>query len=134
MKTLPEIILPYDRKYTDEHVWAKTDGIEIIVGISDFAQDQLGEIVYVDLPTAGDHFAAEDGFGTVESIKSVNTLYMPVSGTVTAVNQNLETNPTLINTDCYDQAWMIRIKPDSDTTLDSLLAAEEYLTILKQKI
>jgi len=130
MKTLPEIILPDDRKYTDEHVWAKVAGAEIVAGISDFAQDQLGEIVYVDLPNVGDHFVAKDGFGTVESIKSVNTLHMPVSGVVTAINKDLDANPTLINADCYDLAWMIRIKPDSATALGSLLSAEEYRAFL----
>lgn len=80
MKALSDIILPADLKYTDEHIWAKVDGAEIILGVSDFAQDQLGEIVFVDLPAVGDTFKAGAGFGTVESIKSVNTLYMPVNG------------------------------------------------------
>jgi glycine cleavage system H protein len=132
MKALSEIILLDDRKYTDEHVWAKAEGAEIVAGISDFAQDQLGEIVFVDLPSVGAHFAAGDGFGTVESIKSVNTLFMPVAGTVAAVNEVLDSTPTLINEGCYDRAWMIRIKPDSAADLNSLLSAEGYRAFLNK--
>ena len=131
MKALPEIILPNDRKYTSEHVWAKANGDVLVVGISDYAQDQLGEIVYVDLPAVGDYFVAKDEFGTVESIKSVNTLHMPVSGAVTAVNHDLDANPALINVDCYERAWLIRIKPDSVSDLDFLLSAEGYRAFLR---
>ena len=104
MKALSDIVLPADLRYTDEHVWIKMDGDEAVVGISDFAQDQLGEIVYVDLPSEGDGFSAGDAFGEVESIKSVNKLFMPVEGRVTAVNGELDGTPTLLNVGCYDQA------------------------------
>lgn len=132
MKALSEIQLPDDRRYTDEHVWAKRDGEEILVGISDFAQDQLGEVVFVDLPSAGDRFGAGDGFGTVESIKSVNTLHMPVAGEVTAVNESLDATPTLVNVGCYDKAWMIRVKPDNAADVDALLSAEAYRAVLEK--
>lgn len=132
MKALSDIKLPGDRTYTDEHVWAKKDGAEIVAGISDFAQDQLGEVVFVDLPSAGSHFAAGDGFGTVESIKSVNTLFMPVAGEVTAVNEELDSTPTLVNVSCYDKAWMIRIKPDNAADADALLSADAYRAVLEK--
>lgn len=131
MKALSDIILPDDRTYTDEHVWAKVEGAEIVAGISDFAQDQLGEVVFVDLPSVGAHFNATDGFGTVESVKSVNTLFMPVSGTVTAVNDALDATPTLVNVGCYDKAWMIRFKPDSDDRA-GLLSAADYRAFLNK--
>jgi glycine cleavage system H protein len=132
MKALSEIHLPEDRRYTNEHVWAKAEGAEIVAGISDFAQDQLGEVVFVDLPSAGDRFQAAEGFGTVESIKSVNTLFMPVTGEITAVNPELDEVPTLVNVNCYDKAWMIRIKPDSPADLDALFTAEAYRAFLNK--
>lgn len=132
MKPLSEINLPADRAYTDEHVWAKKDGAEAVVGISDFAQDQLGEVVFVDLPSAGSRFGAGEGFGTVESIKSVNTLYMPVAGEVVAVNEALDATPTLVNVSCYDNAWMIRINPDNAADLDGMLSADAYRAVLEK--
>ena len=130
MKALSDIVLPADLRYTDEHVWIKMDGDEAVVGISDFAQDQLGEIVYVDLPSEGDGFSAGDAFGEVESIKSVNKLFMPVEGRVTAVNGELDDTPTLLNVGCYDQAWLIRIKPANPADIDALLDAEAYKAVL----
>ena len=132
MKALSEIILPNDRKYTDEHVWAKKEGDVIVAGISDFAQDQLGEVVFIELPPAGARYAAAAGFGTVESIKSVNTLFMPVSGEVTAVNSALEDAPAMVNDGCYDKAWMIKIKPDSAADIDALLSADAYRAFLNK--
>ncbi|MCH5277879.1 MAG: glycine cleavage system protein GcvH [Desulfovibrionaceae bacterium] len=132
MKALSDIQLPGDRRYTDEHVWIKEDGGDYVVGISDFAQDQLGEVVFVELPSVGDHFGAGDGFGTVESMKSVNTLYMPVAGDVTAVNPDLDGTPTLVNVSCYDKAWMIRVKPDSPADVNALLTADAYRAALEK--
>lgn len=130
MKALSDIILPADLRYTDEHVWIKMDGDEAVVGISDFAQDQLGEIVYVDLPSEGDSFSAGDAFGEVESIKSVNKLFMPVDGEVGAVNGELDGTPTLLNVECYGKAWLIRIKPANPADIDKLLDAEAYKAVL----
>ena len=96
-RTVAELNLPASLKYTDEHIWARVEGDEIVVGVSDYAQDQLGEVVYVDLPSEGDSFGAGDEFGEVESIKSVNKLFMPVAGEVTAVNEELADTPTLLN-------------------------------------
>lgn len=130
MKALSDIILPADLRYTDEHIWIKMDGEEAVAGISDFAQDQLGEVVYVDLPSEGDSFSAGDAFGEVESIKSVNKLFMPVDGEVTAVNGGLDGTPTLLNVGCYDKAWLIRIKPANPADIDRLLDADAYKAVL----
>ena len=132
MKALTDIMLPDDRRYTDEHVWAQKDGEEVLVGISDYAQDQLGEVVFVDLPEVGARFEAAAAFGTVESIKSVNELYMPVTGTVTAVNEALDDSPSLINVGCYDKAWIIRVAPDNPQDLDGLLTSPAYRSLLEQ--
>ncbi len=125
MKAVADLNLPANLMYTKEHIWAVAQGNEILVGVSDFAQDQLGEVVFVDLPQAGASFKAGDGFGTVESIKSVNTLFMPLDGEVTAVNADLEDNPTLVNASCYEKGWMIRITADQ-AGLAGLLSADAY--------
>ena len=130
MKALSDIILPADLRYTDEHIWIKMDGEEAVAGISDFAQDQLGEVVYVDLPSEGDSFSAGDAFGEVESIKSVNKLFMPVAGEVTAVNGDLDGTPTLLNASCYDKGWLIRIKPEDMAAVDGLMSADAYKATL----
>lgn len=103
MKDLDQVELPENIRYTSEHVWLRMDGEAALVGISDFAQDQLGEIAFVDLPAEGAHFKTGEEFGTVESIKSVSSLYMPVSGTVRTVNSALEDAPTLVNVEPYTE-------------------------------
>ena len=129
-KTAAELNLPADLKYTDEHIWARREGDEIVIGVSDYAQDQLGEVVYVDLPSEGDSFGAGDEFGEVESIKSVNKLFMPVAGEVTAVNAELDGTPTLLNASCYEKGWIIKAKPEDMASLDALLSADAYRAIL----
>ena len=129
-KTAAELNLPADLKYTDEHIWARREGDEIVIGVSDYAQDQLGEVVYVDLPSEGDSFGAGDEFGEVESIKSVNKLFMPVDGEVTAVNTELDGTPTLLNASCYEKGWIIKAKPADMASLDALLSADAYRAIL----
>lgn len=120
-----------DRRYTAEHVWMLEQGKECVLGISDFAQDQLGEVQYVDLPRPGERFSAGDGFGSVESVKSVNTLYMPVSGRVIEVNSALEGSPELVNTDCYGAGWLIRIEAD-EAEGEGLMEAESYRAFLRK--
>lgn len=129
-KTIDELNLPANLRYTDEHIWVRTEGNELVVGVSDYAQDQLGEVVYVDLPSEGDSFGAGDEFGEVESIKSVNKLFMPVAGEVSAVNSDLEDTPTLLNASCYEKGWLIKVKPDNMTDADALLSAQAYKNIL----
>ena len=126
MKSNEGLNLPESLRYTDEHVWVRMDGGEAVIGISDFAQDQLGEIAFVDLPEAGARFDANGEFGTVESLKSVNQLFMPVSGEVVAVNEELESTPTLVNVSPYDQGWMIRIRPDDASAVAALWDAAAY--------
>ena len=129
-KTGAELSFPAELKYTDEHIWVRKDGEEIVIGVSDYAQDQLGEVVYVDLPSEGDSFAAGDEFGEVESIKSVNKLFMPVAGEVSAVNGDLDGTPTLLNASCYDKGWLIRVKPEDMAAVDGLLSADAYKATL----
>ena len=129
-KTVAELNLPAELYYTDEHIWARVEGEEIVVGVSDYAQDQLGEVVFVDVPAAGDSFAFHDEFGEIESIKSVNKLFMPIAGEVLAVNEELDGTPTLVNQDCYGAGWIIRVKPDNIDDLKKILSADAYRAIL----
>lgn len=126
MKALDELNLPTELRYTREHVWIRPDGDVWLVGISDYAQDQLGEVAFVDLTAVDRHLAAGEEFGSVESVKSVNALYMPVAGTVLEKNPALEDNPTLVNVSCYGEGWLIRIKADDMAHLGALFDAEAY--------
>ncbi len=130
MKDLADIILLDDRNYTDEHIWAKKDGDTYLLGISDFAQDQLGEIVYVEMPTAEDSFEADTDFGTVESVKSVNKLFMPFDGEVVELNEELESEPTILNGDCYEAGWIIRVKANNDADYTNMFTKEAYREFL----
>ena len=132
MKDLDQLALPENLRYTDEHVWLCVEGETATVGISDFAQDQLGEIAFVDLPAEGAHFGAGDEFGAVESLKSVNPLYMPVAGTVLAANEELEAAPTLVNISPYEKGWMLRIKLDSAADAAALPDSAAYKTLLQK--
>ena len=123
--------IPQDLKFTRDHEWARTeaDG-SITVGISDFAQDQLGDIVFVELPDEGSSVGQADAFGVVESTKSVSDLISPVGGRVIAVNNDLDDRPEVVNDDAYGEGWMIRIQPDNESELDDLLSASDYETFL----
>lgn len=117
---------PDDLRYTEEHEWARRDGDLVRVGITHFAQDQLGDVVYVDLPPLGAQVQRGQPFGEVESTKSVADLYAPVSGTLEERNEALEDRPELVNLDPYGEGWMIAIRPDDLTEFDGLLASDEY--------
>ena len=121
---------PDDRKYTAEHEWAREDGGRIVVGISDYAQDQLGDVVFVSLPEVGAEVAAGDAFGEVESTKSVSDVYSPVAGTVVARNDDLEANPQTINEDPYGEGWLVALDP-SGPLPDGLMSAEEYRRLVE---
>lgn len=127
-----DINIPGDRLYTDEHVWIKKEDGAWVCGISDYAQDQLGEVAYVDLPAADRHLEAHDEFGSIESVKAVNSLYMPVAGKITEVNTALEDSPESVNADCYGQGWLIRIEPDNPDDIQNLMGADAYDKFLKQ--
>ncbi len=131
MKAISELILPEDVRYADDHEWAKTNGDVVRIGISDYAQDQLGDIVFVELPDVGTPFAKGDEFGTVESVKAVSELYMPIGGQVTAINETLTDQPELVNTDPYGGGWMIEVKASDPAEMDSLKTKADYLAMLK---
>lgn len=117
---------PKEYRYTREHEWIKLDGRRATVGITHYAQEQLGDIVFVELPKPGAHFATMDPFGTVESVKAVSEIYCPVSGTVEEVNTSLNDNPALLNQQPHDAAWLITIQVDDPAELASLMTAEQY--------
>lgn len=131
MKSIEELNFPSDVKYTDDHEWAKVEGELVSVGISDYAQDQLGEIVFVEMPEIGDSFGQGDEFGSVESVKAVSEIYLPIAGEIVEVNAELEDSPELVNTDCYDKGWLVKIKPDDLSEMDSLKDQAAYLEMLK---
>ncbi len=131
MKEINELNLPDDIKYTDDHEWVKKDGEILTIGITDYAQDQLGEIVFVEVPEAGDSFDQGDEFGTVESVKAVSEMYMPIAGEVVEVNEALEDGPELVNTSCYDQGWIMKIKPQNPSDFEALLDKAAYLDTLR---
>lgn len=118
--------IPEDLRYSEEHEWARGEDGLVRVGITDFAQDQLGDVVYVDLPATGARVERMQPFGEVESTKSVSDLYAPVSGEIVERNEQLEDRPELVNEDPYGDGWMILIRPDQGETLDHLLSAAAY--------
>jgi glycine cleavage system H protein len=117
---------PKKLRYTKTHEWAYLDGDVCTLGLTQYAIDQLTDVIYVDLPDADDPIVAGDSFGEIESVKAVSDLYSPVGGEVSAVNEKLQTDPTLIAKDPYDKGWLIKVKVDKGTTLDSLMTLEQY--------
>ena len=117
---------PADLKYDKEHEWVRVEGDAAYVGISDFAQEQLGEVVYVDLPSVGDELVAGETFGEIESVKSVSELYAPVTGTVLEVNGDLDAASETINSDPYGAGWMIKVSLADRSQLDDLMSADDY--------
>ena len=117
---------PSDRSYSKDHEWVLVEGDTVVIGITHFAQDQLGEVVYVDLPSAGDSIAAGETFGEIESVKSVSELFAPISGDVVAVNDDLGDTPETVNADSHGDGWMIKVAISDTAELDALMSAEEY--------
>lgn len=131
MKELHELNLPEELRYSDDHEWARIEGDTVKIGVSDYAQDQLGDIVFAELPEVGDSFEKGDEFGSLESVKAVSELYIPVGGEIVAINDAvLEDAPESINEDPYG-AWIIEVKPADKAEYESLLSAAEYLETLK---
>lgn len=118
--------VPSDRHYLESHEWAEPRNGRVRIGITDFAQDELGDIVFVELPSEGEEFEAGDQFGTIESIKTVSDLYVHVSGSVVAVNECLENQPELVNEDPYGDGWMIEVEFDDESQLKDTLSSTEY--------
>ena len=122
--------IPEELNYTPDHEWIRIDGKKGEVGITEHAQKELGDIVYVELPVLDDEIEAGDEFGTIESVKAVSPLYMPLSGKVVEVNSELRDHPELVNEDCYDEGWIVRIVITNTDEQEDLLDAEGYRTIL----
>ncbi len=120
---------PTNLRYTKDHEWISLEGNIATIGITEFAQGELGDIVYVDISSKGKSFAAEEVFGTVEAVKTVSDLFLPISGTITEVNPALEAQPELVNSDPYGAGWMVKMTVDSSSDVEALLSAEAY-TIL----
>ena len=121
---------PNDVKYTKEHEWIRQEGDVAYVGITDYAQEQLGDIVFVDIQTVGETLAADEVFGTIEVVKTISDLFLPVAGEVLEQTEALEEQPELVNKDPYGEGWLIKIKPAADADFDSLLDAEAYKALI----
>ena len=130
MKEISELNFPDDLRYTEDHEWAKQEGKEIRIGISDYAQDQLGDIVFVELPQVGDTFAKGAEFGTIESVKAVSEVYMPLGGQIVAINEALEDAPELVNNEPYTGGWMIVVNPSDTGEFDALMARDAYFNCI----
>lgn len=118
--------VPEDLHYSKDHEWVRVEGDVAIIGITDYAQNSLGDVVYVELPKNGETFAANESFGSVESVKAVSEVFSPVSGSVVQVNESLNDEPEKVNSDPYGEGWMIRLKMENPGEVDSLLTAAEY--------
>lgn len=132
MKELNELSFPDDLRYSESHEWVKAGGDTVKVGITDYAQDQLGDIVFVELPEVGAALEKGAEFGTVESVKAVSELYLPIGGEVVAVNSTLEDAPEKINKTPYAEGWMIELKPDDPAQIDNLMTKDAYLQSLQE--
>lgn len=122
--------VPEDLKYTKEHEWMKVNGDEAIIGITDYAQTELGDIVFLEVETEGETLDKEEAFGTIEAVKTVSDMFMPVAGEVVEFNAELESSPELINQDPYDKGWIIKIKITNTSELDDLLDAAQYKELI----
>lgn len=126
---MPE--LPDDRRYTREHEWARKEGGKVTIGITDYAQDLLGDVVFVELPEPGADVSAGRPLGEVESTKSVSDVYSPISGAVVTKNSKVEKNPELLNSDPYGEAWLVVVEPSDGGSLDSLMSADDYRSYIE---
>ncbi len=132
MKAINELTFPDDLRYTKDHEWVRLEKDHVRIGITDYAQDQLGDIVFVELPQVGDEFSQGDEFGIVESVKAASEMYLPVSGTIAMINVRLEPNPETVNNSPYDNGWMLLIKQADPSELDALMDKDAYLEMLKE--
>ena len=122
--------IPQDLKYTNDHEWIRLEGDIAYVGITDYAQQQLGDIVFVDIQTVGETLDANEAFGTIEVVKTISDLFLPVAGEVLETNPNVEENPELVNKDPYGEGWLIKMKPERLSTIESLLDADAYKALI----
>jgi glycine cleavage system H protein len=117
---------PKELRYSEEHEWVKVEGDKVRIGITDFAQSELGDIVFVELPEVGDEIEADEPFGSVESVKTVSELYAPISGKIVEINEDLDDSPEFVNESPYEKAWMIVIEPSDASQIEKLMTAEQY--------
>jgi glycine cleavage system H protein len=122
--------VPENLKYTKEHEWVRVEGDVAVIGVTDYAQSQLGDIVYVEIETEGEELDKEEVFGTIEAVKTVSDMYMPVAGEVVEVNENLEDAPDAVNKDPYGDGWMIKVKMSDESQVEELLSAEAYKELI----
>nr|WP_314660766.1 glycine cleavage system protein GcvH [uncultured Porphyromonas sp.] len=122
--------IPQELRYTKEHEWARLEGDVVYVGITDYAQGELGEIVFVDVDTEGDSLEAEEVFGSIEAVKTVSDLMLPIEGEVLELNPELEESPELVNSDPYGKGWIVKVKPANVEDLDGLLSADDYKALI----
>ncbi|MGX1901575.1 glycine cleavage system protein GcvH [Thermolongibacillus altinsuensis] len=125
--------IPKELRYSEEHEWVRLEGDKVRIGITDFAQSELGDIVFVELPEVGAEITANEPFGSVESVKTVSELYAPVSGKVVEVNEALNDNPEFVNESPYEKAWMIVVEPSDLSEVDNLLTAEQYEQMINEE-
>lgn len=124
--------IPAELRYTEEHEWVKTEDGKVRIGITEFAQAELGDIVFVELPQIGDEIVANEPFGSVESVKTVSELYAPVSGKVVEINEELEDSPEFVNESPYEKAWMVVVEPSDASEIDQLLTADKYAELIEE--
>jgi glycine cleavage system H protein len=124
--------IPQELKYTKDHEWIKVDGNVVTIGITDFAQKELGDIVYVEIESDGEELEHGDVFGTVEAVKTVSDLFMPISGKVIEINENLESEPEIVNSDPYEKGWMIKVEIADASALEAMLSADDYKSLISE--
>lgn len=124
---------PENLKYTSEHEWIRVEGDVAYIGVTDYAQSQLGDIVFVDVPTVGETLGKDEIFGTIEVVKTISDLFLPISGEVLELNADLEENPELINSDPYGEGWIIKLSPKDISEYDNLLSVEEYKKLINNQ-
>lgn len=131
MKEISELTIPDGLRYSNDHEWAKLEEDKVRIGVTDYAQDQLGEIVFAELPEVGDSFSKGDEFGSLESVKAVAEIFMPVSGEIVAINEDLEDNPDLVNKEPYEGGWLVEVRIKDSDEYNALMDKGEYLELLK---
>lgn len=130
IKNCKEMNIPDNLKYTKDHEWIRTEGDVIFIGITDYAQNELGDIVYIEVETVGEKLDKEETFGTIEAVKTVSDMFMPVAGEVVEFNEELEQNPEIINNDPYEKGWVVKVKPENMGDVNGLLSAEAYKELI----